>query len=344
MMKEISAYSYVRALAVLLVILGHCVGSTVTDYGGIEFVTAETPMSRLLSFVTAVLYAFHMPLFMALSGCLFRLTIDRRGLMPFRPFVKGKLSRLIVPFVFVSLLWTIPIKFFCGYWQGTPEVVAKQIFEGQILMLGNSHLWFLQALFLIFVAAWVIERCRLRRRAVVFMMALLVVSVIGTRMFPGFENGLFSIKKAMFHLFWFYCGFYFEGYRERINRTIDRQMGWGTAMTACLLIPVVVYVRGVLPQAMGLGYLTTYLTAAYCMLATYAVCYKATRITPPSGRMPSAGSATGAMVSICSPAPWVPSSRLSSSVIPFSIVMRATSSRCSSICSGSRPRSAWRGW
>ena len=57
-MNKIFEYDYVRAIATLLVILGHCTYYNVsTDYGGIDLFYEDPSITfKILSFITGFLY------------------------------------------------------------------------------------------------------------------------------------------------------------------------------------------------------------------------------------------------------------------------------------------------
>ena len=285
MKQRIVEYDYVRAIAVLLVILGHCsYYAIMTDYGGVDYeINANQTLSgHLIGLITAILYSFHMPLFVALSGCMYSLSVVNNRMRSFRPFVKKKIERLIVPFLFVALIWSIPLKYASGYWEGSVSDVISQIFIGQFLMYGNynSHLWFLLAIFNIFLLAFVIEKYNLRRKPIAFFCALLIVSVLG-QWVSAHGYHLLGITQAMTYLIWFYAGFYFERNRVRINDFITAHIGWISIVVTIMIYAILIYGRGYLLKITGMGYIIYYPLALIGMISTYALCYKALQITPP---------------------------------------------------------------
>lgn len=199
--------------------------------------------------------------------------------------MKKKAVRLLVPFIFVALLWSIPLKYVSGYWDGSVTDVLSQIFIGQILMYGkyNSHLWFLLAIFNVFLLAFIIEKYNLRKNPQAFFCALLVLSVVGRWLF-GHHYNLVGITEAMSYLVWFYVGFYFERCRERVNLFIRSHIGWATVVAIIIIYAILVIANRHLPMLTGIGsigYATYYPLAFMGMLATYTLCYKALQITPP---------------------------------------------------------------
>ena len=158
MSQRIEWIDTAKMLTMFLVIIGHCNYYTIaTPYGGIYYSelvnTDDYSMTfRSLRCIVAFIYSFHMPLFMALSGMLFSLSMKKD--IRFLKLIKDKATRLLMPFVAVSLFLNIPIKYLSEYWNESGNVISD-IFCGQILLMGNSHLWFVVALFWIFIGYYI---------------------------------------------------------------------------------------------------------------------------------------------------------------------------------------------
>ena len=82
--------------------------------------------------------------------------------LPFNMYtlIKNKTTRLLIPFLLVSVFYSFPLKYISGYWKGT-ESVIKDFFVGQILLQGNTYLWFLPALFILFLLFYVIIKANM---------------------------------------------------------------------------------------------------------------------------------------------------------------------------------------
>lgn len=78
-------YDIVRALLMILVVLGHCTYYQISTNYGVAYYqdlmlqagVNDTLIHRIASWVTGVIYTFHMPLFMALSGAVFSLQLSK---------------------------------------------------------------------------------------------------------------------------------------------------------------------------------------------------------------------------------------------------------------------------
>lgn len=73
--KIIKEYSILRVIAILLVVMGHSAYLTIgTKYGGVNFGEVFTPIGKtygVIDYILNVIYNFHMPLFVFLSGSLY---------------------------------------------------------------------------------------------------------------------------------------------------------------------------------------------------------------------------------------------------------------------------------
>lgn len=138
-----------KAIGILLVVAGHFTSS---KYMPVEYTELKT-----------WIFSFHMPLFMLLSGFLFRNTVrGKQGNLPFIPFVKKKFVRLMVPYFFLSFCIAL-LNFVLGHFIAVKRVVDwKYIGEIFYTSVGGSavFLWFIYSLFIIFVIAALFLRIR----------------------------------------------------------------------------------------------------------------------------------------------------------------------------------------
>ena len=93
--KTISEYDILRVAATLLVIIGHSTYcSIVTPYGGCDYTAFTLPgpsvFYRLAGYGVAMIYLFHMPLYMALSGALYRVKKTRGGIALIRTLLRTR--------------------------------------------------------------------------------------------------------------------------------------------------------------------------------------------------------------------------------------------------------------
>ena len=206
----------------ILVVVGHCTYYTIagpSEYGGIDYAGAmeaagvmDTYVHAWTSVLTMFIYTFHMPLFMAISGAVFELGWNKGKYRDTAIFVKKKVLRLLVPFFGVTLFYGVPLKYLSGYWNESSDVL-RDIFIGQVLVQGNTHLWFLLTLFFEFLIFYLFLRQGvLEKRYQYILFVILLLTCFVAKKVPiklisyVFEFGVY-----------FYVGILFERYRKVIN-------------------------------------------------------------------------------------------------------------------------------
>ena len=215
--KTIEEYDALRLLVTILVVVSHS-GYYVlrSDYGGCDYGEYAQQMGIVYKgfmVIADMLYSFHMPLFMGMSGALYRVTTEKRGQGTWRDLLSAKFFRLMVPFLIVSLLYSVPIKYASQYFLESENLV-KDIVVGQLLLQGNSHLWYLATLFGIFgVFYWIAPLLSKK--------PWLVISIMYGANFLGKYIKIHIISYMMTYLLWFSLGYLFEGKRTLWNQKLS---------------------------------------------------------------------------------------------------------------------------
>lgn len=147
--KRLSKIGNIRALAIFLVVLGH---SIILYSSGWDLY--ETTWSvPVLDGLKQILDIIQMPLFFSLSGYLFVFT---RGKKPgFLYLLKTKAIRLLVPYMGIGICFLPPVRLAVGF----PSYRDMGIGDFAIRLLTSSdvgHLWFLPALFFVFLLSEII--------------------------------------------------------------------------------------------------------------------------------------------------------------------------------------------
>lgn len=109
--------TYTTILLTLFVVIGH----VTRMYSGKGLFAPQLETNCALTYVTNVLYAFHMAAFMAVSGAVFSLCINDLGKYgdPTK-FVISKFKRLIVPYYAFLFLMVTPIMLYIN----KPEILG----------------------------------------------------------------------------------------------------------------------------------------------------------------------------------------------------------------------------
>lgn len=141
--------AYLRGVMVLFVVLGHALTIFVSDYAGHEMIE-----SVFGSTLRTIIYSFHMPVFMAISGYLFFFEVQnamKNSLFDgFGKFVIKKVKRLLIPFILIFYFWRKPLLYLANptIYDG---MTVSQTTKNYLSVSTTGALWFLYVLFIIFI-------------------------------------------------------------------------------------------------------------------------------------------------------------------------------------------------
>lgn len=139
----------IRACAILLVVFGHSIiiySSSWNLYSSVVAVPVLDAVKQLINIA-------QMPLFFSVAGYLFVGTMRRKT---FVQILSDKARRLLVPYLFFSFCWLLPVRLIVGY-KGYQIPLAQVVLRCIILGRDNGHLWFLITLFECFVLRCLIK-------------------------------------------------------------------------------------------------------------------------------------------------------------------------------------------
>lgn len=135
MKKRLGYLDIAKALCIILVVVGHFCPSTTT---------------ALWSKVSAVIYSFHMPLFMFVSGLLFAHSTKKQS---YPDFISKKFQRLMIPYFSASAIIIVIKLAVQRFVPLAKEVSPKALLEMFWYPSAAMHLWFVWALMIIFLLA-----------------------------------------------------------------------------------------------------------------------------------------------------------------------------------------------
>jgi fucose 4-O-acetylase-like acetyltransferase len=191
-------YNVMKFVATILVVVAH----SSRMYTGEGVVTPLNPSSAL-AYLTRLVYSFHMPLFMAISGMVYGFCVDDLGKYRNVPrFVGNKVLRLLVPYLFFGLLYVAPIMVALGF---ADSSYAEYCLNGILLCKNSRHLWYLVVLFEVFlgcaVGGKVIRKPGLA--PVLAVTGLLACASFAAHKLPD----IFQLSGLAYYAMFFYLGF-----------------------------------------------------------------------------------------------------------------------------------------
>lgn len=221
-MKELNALKF---YGILLVVLGH----VAFVYSPLSIITPHTP-SLTINFVKNVIYSFHMPLFFFASGCIFAYQLEvKRKPMTFAQLLRNKTKRLMIPFYAFALLMVYPTMVLLGF-----RDPVHYFFDGFILAIDPRHLWFVMALFLIFLLFFGLRKVCNRIHLPIWTLSILALLIY---IFP-INIAYFQIRNVEEYLIWFTLGYLFTIYKSTFKYVVIVALcGLGFNMTLPEITP-----------------------------------------------------------------------------------------------------------
>ena len=191
--------SNLRAIAILTVMLGH----SMIIYSNNWNLLATDVASPLFCFIKeSIIDLYQMPLFFVISGYLFHNTLMRDW--NFEHFLLKKFRRLMVPYFMVALFWLIPIRYIIGYYKISD---IPHVMHTIVIGTSNSHLWFIAALFLIFIVFYlffgILGKYRTDNRTIGITLLALFFAI---KLLPTTDNLFLHVNQAWWYSGWFMLG------------------------------------------------------------------------------------------------------------------------------------------
>lgn len=192
--KDLSVET-LRGIAIVLVVAGHVIGSG--PEGGIQ-----VDGTSFWGYLYTLIDYIQMPLFTAIAGWVYAL----KPVSSIHPgqFVKNKALRLLVPMVTVSSIYFLTQYFVPGT---NNKIPLDDMWK--IIVFPYTLYWYLKALFLIFMAVLLLDRCgtmTTARRWALTLAAAVMLYVAEVTLIPYGVPNVFAFKGAINQLPYFIAG------------------------------------------------------------------------------------------------------------------------------------------
>ena len=191
--------SLLRTFAILVVVLGHSMIVYQYNWGIYTPLVKSSFFNALKTYVDV----FQMPLFIFISGYMYYYCKKECGkYKKLGRFSFDKTKRVLVPYICVALMYVVPIRMITGYkgYSGNNalEVIYKYIITG----LDAGHLWYLMAIFEIFIVFYLFESIINKIGAPTSFIIIACANIISYK-FPN----VLQISNSMHYFMFFYLGY-----------------------------------------------------------------------------------------------------------------------------------------
>lgn len=217
--------AYLQIIGIILVVLGHSFH---------EYPDGDAHGKTFI--IYRMIYSFHMPLFIFVSGYLMMLTSGFLSESPhhtIRDFIKNKFLRLILPFIVLTLVTFVPRSMMSSVADEPLELSFKSL-AGSMLWYENlviPYFWFLQASFLLLILNFIfLTGARRFRISITWMLILLFTIAIIMPCLPLTYSDIFAFDRVIDLGVYFTAGMIYC----RFMTTIDARIPWTSPLFLCV--------------------------------------------------------------------------------------------------------------
>lgn len=180
------------------------------DGGGRGDTASGTAESAAQSPLRYVIYGFHMPMFLGISG--FLLTAGSLGSLSFGQLVRKYFFRMLLPWAVALVLYTI-----ADHWSVIRSGGATRATIAGWILYPDYHLWFVSSLFIMIVLLWAIVKLKISPLVVLGAATVFTISWMLV-----FKGNAMADPKALHWMgekrTWTFFSFFLMGYCARNYR------------------------------------------------------------------------------------------------------------------------------
>lgn len=249
--KKTELYDLGKIITTMLVVFAHAAGMYTKD-GAYQCVVS----SPFLAGAHEVIYAFHMPYFMFLSGCVYGYCIEHGKYRDTGRYILGKAKKLLIPYVLIGAAYVAPAMVLLGL---TEQRYGQYVLDGILMSLNARHLWYILTLFWICLLA--IPLRKLPMEGVAKWVTILVISgvlfVFSRVLCYRIRFRHLQLTNALYYQMFYFVGMIFNDaydYFERIpNRFKLCLLAGSVAILLTELLPGSSVLLGLLSKFAGIG-------------------------------------------------------------------------------------------
>lgn len=221
--NELKSTDYIKGILMICVVFYHSIALWRLD-GWFNQPPVEPCM--IFTIIAEWLNSFHIYAFVFVSGYIYSfIRYEKNGYNSFKTFIQNKVKRLLVPYIFVCLVWAIP--FYRIFFTSEISSIVQKFLFGT----GPAQLWFLLALIGVFVIIYMLPNKLLDNRLLTFicMLALLGIGIVTSEVIPNY----FQIVNVLQLLIFFWLGMDFRKNDYKILRS--------TSTSALIIIETIAF-------------------------------------------------------------------------------------------------------
>lgn len=211
---QLQELNVLKFYGILLVVLGH----VTAIYTPMSLIVPNIPSTTLIT-VKEWIYTFHMPMFIFVSGCVFAYQLEvKQKTMSFKSLFINKAKRLMIPFFVFGLFMVYPTMVLLGF-----RDPVHYLIDGFFLLIDPRHLWFVAALFLIFLLFFGLRQICLWLKLPVWTVTIIALIL---HLVP-FHTIYFQIGNVEEYFLWFSVGYLFITQKQVVKYIIAAiALGW----------------------------------------------------------------------------------------------------------------------
>ena len=179
--QELQNCNFIKTILMIMIIFYH----SMLFWGNGNWFSVVSPSSTstILNTIAIWINTYSIHTFTLVSGYIFAyLKFERNHYQKFLPFLLNKSKRLLVPYLFASIVWVIPIGVYFFKWS------FSEVFTKFILGTSPAQLWFLLMLFCAFILFYFLANFFKEHDflGLVVVLGLYTLNIIGRKFIPNF--------------------------------------------------------------------------------------------------------------------------------------------------------------
>lgn len=252
---------WMRAISILLVVLGHSIIIYAQDWG----LFTSTHNVPFFDGLKKCIYLVHMPMFTFISGYLFFRKLESK---PFLALLRDKAKRVLVPYIVFSFCWVIPIRLLIHFFQYQNQGVYTIVVKGILLGENNGHLWYLIFIFMAYIFSYAFCRLlsltKINIKWIVILLFILSVGCYAIQNKSSLILGQRLFKKFNGNFVWFCCGLLYHAWIAPLGEN-SRSLRYGRwFLLAAFIGSFILYMAGKLNYSLPVSIF--FVPAAYLFM------------------------------------------------------------------------------